>query len=234
MDEPAQASIASNVRLLLNQIAEIAGRSGRAENAITLVAATKSVSVARIREGIAAGLTVLGENRLQEALPKIQALQGEPVRWHFIGQLQRRKVRDVVGRFELIHSVDSVELAQEIDRRAAAAGIMQAVLLEVNLGGEQTKAGFHVNDLVETFPLLTKLTHITVKGLMTIPPPAADPEQLRPHFRALRELAVRLSRLSNVALTELSMGMSNDYMVAVKEGATMVRVGTAIFGERHV
>lgn len=234
MDAPSQVSIASKVRLVAERIAEVARRCGRAESAVTLVAATKSVPVARIREGIAAGLAVLGENRLQEALPKIQALHDEPVRWHFIGQLQRRKVRDVVGRFELIHSVDSVELAQEIDRRAQLAGITQAVLLEVNLGGESTKAGFQPHALTSQFPLVTKLAHIDVKGLMTIPPPVTDPEQSRPHFRALREFAVRLSRQSNVALTELSMGMSNDYIVAVEEGATMVRVGTAIFGERHV
>lgn len=234
MDAQISGSIELRVRRVIERIADAARRSGRAEGAVRLVAATKSVSVERIRESLAAGLTVLGENRLQEALPKIQALRNEPVRWHFIGQLQRRKVRDVVGRFELIHSVDTTDVAEEIDRRAQAAGITQAVLLEVNLGAEKTKAGFCPDELEHALPFFANLVHIDVKGLMAIPPPASDPEQTRPYFRALRELALTLSRQSNASLAELSMGMSNDYVVAVEEGATMVRVGTAIFGERHV
>lgn len=233
MDAQTSGSIESQVRLVTERIADAARRSGRAADAVRLVAATKSVSVERIRDGIAAGLRVLGENRLQEALPKIQALGGEPVQWHFIGALQRRKVRDVVGRFELIHSVDTIGLAEEIDRRAQAAGLTQAVLLEVNVGGEKTKAGFRSDELEQAVPFLKNLAHIEVKGLMTIPPPASDPELTRPHFRALRDLALALSRQLNVSMTELSMGMSNDFVVAVEEGATMVRVGAAIFGERH-
>lgn len=234
MDARISGSVGAQVRRVTERIADAARRCGRAEDAVRLVAATKSVSVERIREGIAAGLTVLGENRLQEALPKIQALRGEPVQWHFIGALQRRKVRDVVGRFELIHSVDTIDLAEEIDRRSQAAGITQAVLLEVNLGGEKSKSGFCPDELELALPFLMNMVHIGVKGLMAIPPPASDPEQTRPYFRALRELALALSRQANASMTELSMGMSNDYVVAVEEGATMVRVGTAIFGERHV
>jgi len=199
------------------------------------VAATKTVPVERIREAIAAGLRFAGENRVQEALPKIEALQGEQIRWHFIGQLQRRKVRDVVGVFDLIHSVDSLELASEIDRRAEAAGCRQDVLLEVNVAGETTKAGFHPDRLKEILPRVCGLRHLDVKGLMTIPPAVDKPERARPYFRRLRELAQQLSGqgLQTVSFGELSMGMSNDYVVAIEEGATMVRLGTAIFGTRH-
>jgi pyridoxal phosphate enzyme (YggS family) len=193
------------------------------------------VGLDRIREGIAGGLTILGESRLQEALPKIEALRGDPVRWHFIGRLQRRKVRSVVGGFDLIHSVDSVQLAEEISRRAQEAGLTQAVLLEVNLEGEATKSGFLPDELSEAMPRLGALSHVAVKGLMAIPPPTSDPEQARPYFRRLRELSLRLmcQPTGTVSMKELSMGMSNDYHVAVEEGATMIRVGTAIFGVRH-
>jgi pyridoxal phosphate enzyme (YggS family) len=193
------------------------------------------VGLDRIREGIAGGLTILGESRLQEALPKIEALRGDPVRWHFIGRLQRRKVRSVVGSFDLIHSVDSVELAEEISRRAQEAGLTQAVLLEVNLEGEATKSGFLPDELNGAMPRLGALSHMAVKGLMAIPPPTSDPEQARPYFRRLRELSLRLmcQPTGTVSMKELSMGMSNDYHVAVEEGATMIRVGTAIFGVRH-
>jgi hypothetical protein len=199
------------------------------------VAATKTVTVDRIREGIDAGLSILGENRVQEAVPKIAAFDQAPVRWHFIGQLQRRKVRSVIGLFDLIHSVDSVGLAQEIDRRAGEAGRRQDVLLEVNIGGEQTKAGFRPEDLLQLVPTVAALSHVRVRGLMTIPPPTAKPESARRYFRELREMAQRIGtqRLPSVMMDELSMGMSNDYEVAVEEGATLVRIGSAIFGARH-
>jgi len=235
MDLRASASIGENLRLVFERIRHATQQSGRTEGSVRLVAATKSVGLDQIREGIASGLTILGENRLQEALPKIEGLRGEPIQWHFIGHLQRRKVRSVVGVFDLIHSVDSVELVEEIERRAQEAGLTQAVLLEVNLEGEATKAGFLPDEIEEAMPGLEALSHVVVKGLMAIPPPTSDPEQARPYFRRLRELALRLSRqaISTVSLKELSMGMSNDYHVAVEEGATMVRVGTAIFGVRR-
>ncbi len=236
MDLRAGSSISENVRDVFEQIRHATQRSGRPEGSVRLVAATKSVGLEQIREGITAGLTILGENRLQEAVPKIEALQGLPIQWHFIGHLQRRKARSVVGVFDLIHSVDSLELAEEIDKRAQEAGIRQAVLLEVNLEGEPTKSGFQPDDLERLLPQVGALFHVEVKGLMAIPPPVSEPEQARPSFRRLRELAERLARqgISTVSLKELSMGMSSDYPVAVEEGATMVRVGTAIFGARHV
>jgi pyridoxal phosphate enzyme (YggS family) len=235
MDLQAGGSIGENLQLVFERIRHATQQSGRPDGSVRLVAATKSVGLDQIREGITAGLTILGENRLQEALPKIEALRGDPIQWHFIGHLQRRKVRSVVGVFDLIQSVDSVELAEEIDRRAQEAGLTQAVLLEVNLEGEATKAGFLPDELDGALPSLGALPHVAVKGLMAIPPPTSDPEQARPYFRRLRELALRLSRqpISTISLQELSMGMSNDYHVAVEEGATMVRVGTAIFGARR-
>ncbi|MEK7235068.1 MAG: YggS family pyridoxal phosphate-dependent enzyme [Nitrospirota bacterium] len=235
MDLRAGGSISENIRFVFEQIRRATQQSGRHEGSVRLVAATKSVGLDQIREGIASGLTILGENRLQEALPKIEALRGEPIQWHFIGHLQRRKVRSVVGVFDLIHSVDSLELAEEIDRRAQEAGLRQAVLLEVNLEAEATKTGFRPDELEGTMPRLGALSHVEVKGLMAIPPPTSDPEQARSYFRRLRELAQRLSHqsTSTVSLKELSMGMSSDYPVAVEEGATMVRVGTAIFGARR-
>lgn len=234
MDPEASASIGDNVRGVYERLHQAALAAGRQADSVRLVAATKSVSVEAIREGLAAGLNILGENRLQEALPKIEVLQGEPVRWHFIGRLQRRKVRSVVGRFDLIHSVDTLELAREIHRRAKDAGYRQAVLLEVNIGEEATKAGFRPELLKSLLAELSQLSNMVVKGLMTIPPPTSNAEQARPYFRRLRELAGELGQdVPGLSMDELSMGMSNDYLVAVQEGATLVRLGTAIFGARR-
>lgn len=228
--------IADRVRGILSVIREAAEKSGRDPRRVRLVAATKTVSVERIREGIDAGLSILGENRVQEALPKIQALAQIQARWHFIGQLQRRKVRSIIGLFDLIHSVDSIELAHEINRRAGEAGLVQDVLLEVNVGGESTKAGFRPDDLVQLVAEMTPLTHLRIKGLMAIPPPTVEAESARPYFLQIRELAKAIveESIPGVRMDELSMGMSNDYAVAVEEGATLVRIGSAIFGARHV
>jgi pyridoxal phosphate enzyme (YggS family) len=235
MDGQAGDSIEDRLTLVFRQIHRAIHKAGRQEGSVQLVAATKAVSVDRIRQAIAAGLKIIGENRLQEALPKIEALKGEPIEWHFIGGLQRRKVRSVVGVFDLIHSVDSVELAQEVDRRAEPAGVRQNILLEINLGKEKSKAGFLDDDVERALPQLGELNHVVVKGLMAIPPPVRDAEEARPYFRHLRELALRLTRqgIPRISMAELSMGMSNDYVVAVEEGATLIRVGTAIFGARH-
>ena len=236
MDKGEQGSIRERLALVLDEIGRAAERVGRRPDSVRLVAATKTVPAERIREAIAAGLRFAGENRLQEALPKIRALQGEPIRWHFIGQLQRRKVRDVVGVFELIHSVDSLDLAAEIDRRAGASRLRQDVLLEVNVGAEITKAGFRPDDLPSVLPRLAGWDHIKVRGLMTIPPPVEQADDARPYFRRMRELSNELVRLDvpGIAMDELSMGMTHDFTVAIEEGATIVRVGTAIFGGRFV
>ena len=229
-------SIARNVRHVLEGIRQAAIRAGRQPEAVRLVAVTKTVSVERISLAVKAGVRILGENRLQEAQPKIDALEGgRSVQWHFIGRLQRRKVKTVVGTFEMIHSVDSMELAAEIDRRAADAGIQQNVLLEVNAGREATKTGFSPDEAADAVTALEAMPNLSVRGLMVIPPPGPDAEASRPYFHAMRELARSLAspRLKRVRMEELSMGMSRDFEVAVEEGATLVRVGTALFGGRH-
>lgn len=228
-------TVGDRVRRVLETIRRAEVRVGRAPGSVQLVAVTKTVPPDRIREAIAAGVRVLGENRLQEALPKVATLAPEPgIAWHFVGQLQRRKVKAIVGVFAMIHSVDSVDIALEIDRRAAAAGLVQPVLVEVNLGGESTKAGFAPEAMAASVRALDRLPHLAVRGLMTIPPPGQSPEDARPYFRRLRTLAQTLAglQLRRVTMAELSMGMSQDYPVAVEEGATFVRVGTAIFGPR--
>lgn len=236
MEPPARETIAAHVHVVLSKIHRAAEKVGRPASSVRLVAATKTVGVDRIREGIEAGLSIFGENRVQEAVPKIAALMQTPVRWHFIGQLQRRKVRLVIGLFDLIHSVDSLELAQEIDRRTGDAGRCQDILLEVNIGNEPTKTGLPPDHIMQLMPAMAALAHIRIKGLMAIPPPTDGTEMARPYFRRLRDVATRIDemRLPSVTMGELSMGMSNDYEVAVEEGATLVRVGTAIFGARHV
>ena len=229
-------SIARNVRHVLERIRQAAIRTGRQPDAVHLVAVTKSVPVERISLAVDTGARIFGENRLQEALPKIAALGGgRGLQWHFIGRLQRRKVKAVVGTFEMIHSVDSVDLAAEIDRRAADAGIQQNVLLEVNAGREATKTGFLPDEAANAVTALAAMPNLSVRGLMVIPPPGPDAEASRPYFRAMRELARSLAspQLTRVRMEELSMGMSRDFEVAVEEGATLVRIGTAIFGERH-
>ncbi len=233
-ERPDAEGVAANVRSVLAKIRQVAERMGRDPASIRLVAATKAVPVEQIRAGLGAGLTILGENRLQEALDKMQAIGDQAVHWHFIGRLQRRKVKSVVGRFELIHSVDGLELATEIARRAEKADLRQAVLLEVNVGGEPTKAGFAPTALAEVVPRIGALPSLVVEGLMTIPPRVNDPEAARPYFRRLRELASSLQAMEapNLRFNELSMGMTNDYEVAIEEGATYVRIGTALFGGR--
>ena len=236
MESLVQDTIETRVHSILEKIRSAAEKAGRPVGAVRLVAATKTVAIQSIREGVQAGLSILGENRVQEALTKIPVFTHDPIQWHFIGQLQRRKVRSVIGVFDLIHSVDSVALAQEIDRRAGEAGRRQDVLLEVNIGDEPTKAGFCPEDVRQAVSELAQLSHIRIKGLMAIPPPTIDPGSARPYFRKLTELAkmIDTQHLPSVKMDELSMGMSNDYEVAIEEGATLVRVGSAIFGARHV
>ena len=230
----ASGSIGARVRLVLDEIRGAALRVGRDPEAIRLIAVSKNVPVERLREAVDAGIRDVGENRLQEALPKIEALDRDDVIWHFIGRLQRRKVKSVVGRFETIHSVDSLALAEEIDRRAQETGLRQRILLEVNLGGEASKGGFESEALLAALPVLNGFPSLDIRGLMTIPPPSSLAEDARPYFRRLRKLAQMLTAqgCANINMQELSMGMSHDYQVAVEEGATGVRVGTAIFGAR--
>lgn len=232
--DAALGTIADRVRTVFDEMQRAAARAGRPPESVRLIAASKTVSVERLRQAVDAGIRHLGENRLQEALPKIDTLGREGVVWHFIGSLQRRKVKSVIGRFETIHSVDSLALAEEIDRQAKAAGLRQRVLLEVNLAGEVSKGGFEPTTLVAALEPLNRFEHLDIRGLMAIPPPTPTAEDARPYFRQLRTLAQTLTARGhrNINMQELSMGMSHDYPVAIEEGATYVRVGTAIFGAR--
>jgi hypothetical protein len=226
-------SVAENLRLVRDRIAAAAKRAGRDPAGVGLVVVTKTVEAARIREAAAAGALILGENRVQEAKEKIEAL-GRIASWHLIGRLQTNKAKYAVRLFDLVHSVDSVELARELDRQAAKTGKVQDVLIEVNIAGEERKAGVAVSAAPDLVRAAATLRSIRVLGLMTMPPYSEDPESARPFYRRLRELAASLDRegIPEASMGTLSMGMSGDFEVAVEEGATLVRVGTAIFGER--
>lgn len=217
--------IRANIERVRERIARAAERAGRRADDVLLVGVSKTVDVDRIRQAVAAGLSALGENRVQEAKEKIAAL-GRPVPWHLIGHLQTNKVRDALELFDLIHSLDRAELARECDRRARLRGRPVPVLLQVNVAGEASKGGFAPEQVGEAVEAVGALDHLQLRGLMTIPPPVERPEEARGGFRALAQLAKRHG------LSELSMGMSADFEVAIEEGATMVRVGTAIFGLR--
>jgi pyridoxal phosphate enzyme (YggS family) len=226
-------TVADNLKTVMDRIASAAERAGRDPSSVRLVVATKTVDIERIREAVSAGATLLGENRVQEAKEKIEKL-GPIACWHLIGHLQTNKAKYAVKLFDLIHSVDNLELAKEIDRQAAKIGKVQNVLIEVNIAGEASKAGMAVKEAPALAREIAKLKNVSIQGLMTMPPFSDDPEDSRPYFCVLRELAESIAKENNpgVSMQELSMGMSGDFEVAVEEGATMVRVGTAIFGER--
>jgi hypothetical protein len=226
-------SIAENLRSVEDRIAAAARRAGREPSSVRLVTVTKTVDRDRIRQAITAGAAILGENRVQEAKEKIEAF-GKAANWHLIGHLQTNKAKYAVKLFDLIHSVDNRELAKELDRQAGKIGKVQDVLIEVSIAGEAAKAGVGIGDTVQLVKEAAGLKHIRVLGLMTMPPFSDDPERARPYFRKLRDLAdaVRKEAIAGVSMNELSMGMSGDFEVAIEEGATLVRVGTAIFGER--
>ena len=207
------------------RIAAAAERAGRRADDVLLIAVSKTVEVERVREAIEVGVTALGENRVQEAKAKFAVL-GHRVPWHLIGHLQTNKVKDALALFDVVHSIDRLEVAREIERRAAGAGRPIDVLLEVNVGNEASKSGFVPDAVAAALDAIAGMAHLKVRGLMAIPPIVERAEDSRPSFKALRALAQRHG------LGELSMGMSGDFEVAVEEGATMVRVGTAIFGPR--
>src|SRR5712691_6617900 len=260
------------------RIERAARRAGRDPGGVALVAVSKSVPVERLREAAACGCSVFGENRVQEALAKMEALReseapaapgrargieedgaswrtgggrvqtgaSEPIPmgvrapdkidWHLIGPLQTNKIKAAVGRFALLHAVDRLEVAERLDRVAREHGLTQAILLEVNVAGEKTKHGFSPDELVRLIERMGAFQGIRVLGLMAVPPAAGAPEEARPYFRRLRMLAaeVQARRIPGITMRELSMGMSGDFEVAVEEGATLVRIGTALFGPRPV
>ena len=228
-------SIAENVKAVKENIAAAALRCGRSPDEIKLVAATKMNDAERVRQAIAAGVDICGENRVQELQEKYAqgAYEGCPL--HFIGHLQKNKVKYIVGKVGLIHSVDSVALASEINKRAAALGIVQDILLEVNIGAEPAKSGFAPGELSCALDAMAGFGSIRVLGLMAIPPICEKSEENRVYFRRMKQLFIDIGqkKYDNVFMQLLSMGMSADYEVAVEEGANLVRVGTGIFGARN-
>ena len=227
-------SIAENIARVRAELAEAARAAGRRPEEILLVGASKMNDANACREAIAAGVDALGENRVQEMVQKLSqhAYDGAPL--HFIGHLQRNKVRQVVGRVELIHSVGSLELLQEIDRQAARQQLVQDVLLEVNIGGEESKSGFAPEELFAAADKARAFSGVRVRGLMTIPPVERTPHGNLPFFTRVSELYVDIGQnLYDNTFVYLSMGMSDDFEDAIAAGATMVRVGSAIFGQRH-
>jgi len=215
----------ANVERVREAIARACGRAGRSPDDVLLVAVSKTVEAEQIRLAVAAGIPALGENRVQEAREKIETL-GHPVPWHLIGSLQTNKAKEAARLFDWIHSVDRVELARELSRRARALDRTLDILIQVNLGEEPQKAGVAPGELKALLDAMTGLESLRIRGLMAIPPAVETPEAARRFFRRLRELR------DGAGLEHLSMGMSADFEVAIEEGATLVRVGTAIFGPR--
>lgn len=226
--------IATNYRRVVEAVTESARRCGRDPQEITIVAAAKTKGVDDIRAVIAAGAQDIGENYVQEAQAKMEAIR-EPVRWHLIGHLQRNKARIAIRLFTLTHSLDSLELARELNRQGEKLGRAVRTLVEVNLGEEESKSGIKKEALRDLLEGVRPLPFLRVEGLMAIPPYSPNPEDSRPYFRELTRLRQEYASLGvpNVELRELSMGMTDDYPIAIEEGATMVRIGRAIFGERH-
>lgn len=223
--------IADNLERVREQIAQAAAKAGRNVDEVELVAISKTHDAAKVREAIETGQTLFGESRVQEARVKIPEVPSN-LRWHFVGHLQKNKIRHALPLFELIHSVDSLELAKDINRIAEEDGLHPRVLLEVNVAGEGSKFGFTPEKLREDLENLLALSRLSILGLMTIPPIVDEAEASRRHFIQLRGLRDRLQTAFHVDLAQLSMGMTQDFAVGVEEGATLVRVGTAIFGQR--
>ena len=225
------ASIAYNLERVRAQIAQAAAKSGRSIEDVDLVAISKTHDAEKVREAIEAGQTLFGESRVQEARVKIPDLPLS-AHWHFVGHLQKNKIRHALPLFELIHSIDSLALAEDMNRIAEEEGLHPRVLLEVNVAGEGSKFGFQPDKLRAEMESLLALPRLSILGLMCIPPISDEAEASRKYFVALRKLRDQLQSEFHVDLAQLSMGMTQDYAVAVEEGATLVRVGTAIFGER--
>jgi len=225
------SEIRENYIRVMERIEKAARRVGRDQKEVKLVAVSKTVEVDRIKEAIEAGVSILGENYVQEAQKKIEEI-GRSVAWHFIGHLQSNKAKYAVRLFDMIHSIDSLALAEELNRRAEQVGQVAKVMIEVNISGEATKFGTDEEKVFSIVRRILNLGHLSLEGLMTMPPYFDLPEMSRPYYNKLRELKERMVR-EGIPLKELSMGMSNDFEIAIEEGATYVRVGTAIFGERR-
>lgn len=226
--------VTENLKDVEKRVCAACERSGRKREEVTLIAVSKTKPVEMLDEAYRAGARYFGENKVQELVDKYEVMPKD-IHWQMIGHLQRNKVKYVIDKAELIHSVDSLRLAETIDKEAAKKGIIANVLLEVNMAKEDTKFGLMPEEVLDFVREIVRFQHIRVQGLMTIAPFVADPEENRKHFANLRKLSVdiRKEKVNNVNMSILSMGMTNDFEVAIEEGATMVRVGTAIFGERN-
>ncbi len=227
------SAISENLKRVQERIARAAERSGRSADEVTLVAVSKTQPVAAIEEAVCAGVRVLGENRIQEAEAKVGAVNG-PAAWHLVGHLQRNKVKNALRMFELIHSVDSLRLAQEIGKRAVRDGQVARVLVQVNTSGVESQFGVAPEGALDLVGKVSEVEGVGVEGVMTIGVFLPDPEAVRPCFAQLRELRDRIAAagLVGVSMGHLSMGMTNDFEEAIEEGATLVRIGTAVFGPR--
>ncbi len=225
-------TIAENVKEIRGRMAEAARRSGRDPREILLLAATKMNGADRVREAAAAGVDLCGENRVQEMQQKLAEGAYENVPLHFIGHLQKNKVKNVVGRVSLIQSVGSAELLEAIEKQAAKMDLVQDILFEINIGREPQKSGFLPEELPDALKQAADCSHIRLRGLMAIPPAAETADETRPYFAAMRRLFEKHARDASMEI--LSMGMSHDYEAAIEEGSTLVRIGTSIFGERYI
>ena len=226
--------LAENLQQVNANIEKACAAVGRAPSEITLVAVSKTKPVSLLQEAYDAGARVFGENKVQEIMDKYDQLPSD-IQWHMIGHLQRNKVKYIIDKVAMIHSVDSLRLAQTIEQEAAKKELVMPILLEVNVAEEDTKFGLKVEEVLPLLEQISSFSHIQVKGLMTIAPFVENPEENREVFRTLKKLSVDISakNINNVTMSVLSMGMTGDYQVAVQEGSTMVRVGTGIFGERN-
>ena len=227
------SEVKENILRIRERIAAAAARAGRDPAGVRLMGVTKTVGDDRILQAIEAGIDIIGENYVQEAKRKIE-LMGKSAEWHFIGHLQTNKAKYAVRLFDMIHSVNRMSLAEELNRRAAAAGVVCRVLIEVNLGGEESKSGAPPEEAPALIRSVAQMANLSIRGLMTMAPWYDDPERARPCFAGLRAIRDRIAaeNIPNVTMRELSMGMTDDFEVAVEEGSTIVRVGRAIFGER--
>jgi pyridoxal phosphate enzyme (YggS family) len=231
---PSSIDVHTNLRLVFKSIERAAQKVGRSGNSVKLVAVSKTVGVESIRQAVAAGATTLGENKVQEASSKRPLLSELPAEWHLIGALQKNKANRAAEIFDWIESLDDFELAAKLDHACERLNKRMPVLIQVNVGREASKSGIAEEEAAEFAGRVSVFTHLEVRGLMAIPPYTEDPEEARPHFIRLRELArsIESLRLTGISMKELSMGMSHDFPVAIEEGATLVRIGTAIFGPR--
>lgn len=228
-----QSEIHRNVAAVLKRISQAAEASGRDPKDVRLVAVGKTQHPENIGHAIAAGAEIIGENYIQEARDKFDTLYQLNTQWHFIGHLQRNKAKYAVRMFDLIHSVDTLKLAKELNKQAQKAGKKQQILVQVNVSGEVSKSGIEVEAAIELVHSILPMENLLLRGLMTMPPFFDAPEQARPYFTALRKLRDRMTDQLDTDLPDLSMGMTGDFEVAIEEGATLVRIGTALFGERQ-